>query len=49
MVKNKDVNYVCIELYLKFFDCFLSKNKLSTDIFDKLKRLKILIDSEFIE
>lgn len=49
MIRNKDVNYICIELYLKFFDCFLSEKRLSSDLLDKLKRLRILADSDMIE
>ena len=49
MIRNKEANYVCIELYLKYFDVFFNQNKLSSDIIEKLKRLKILVDSDFIE
>ena len=49
MVKLKEINYVCVELYMKFIECFLGHSKMPVEILDRLKRLKVLKDSEAIE
>lgn len=49
MISKKEVNYLCISLYLKFFECFLGESHIPVETLNRLKRLKIYMDPETIE
>jgi hypothetical protein len=49
MVRSKEINYICVELYLKYLETFLHRSQLPSDIMDRFKRMKVLKHSDAIE